>query len=236
LRVLGRIIKTIIILCIALVLIYCGVTIYRGYNMYQEVTADLPMEVKIGEIKADPDYVGIEEISPYFKSALLAVEDHNFYTHKGVSLRSIARAVVTNISEKRYSEGGSTITQQLAKNMYLSFEKKMERKVAEVFIAFDLEKACSKDEILELYVNIIYFGDGYDGIGEASMGYFGKEPADLSFDEATLLAGLPKAPSNYGLSSGYEKARERQQDVLEAMLSHNVITDEEIEELMVSPQ
>ena len=120
-------------------------------------------------------------------------------------------------------QGGNTITQQLAKNIFLSNEKTLdnektlERKLKEIIISFKLEEEYSKPEILELYVNIIYYGDGYTGISEASKGYFNKKPNELKEDEATLLAGIPQAPSYYELSSNYDKAERRQQEVIAAL-------------------
>ena len=114
-------------------------------------------------------------------------------------------------------EGGSTITQQLAKNQYFTQEKKMVRKVAEMFMAFKIESVLDKDKIFELYVNSIFFGNGYYCVADASMGYFGKAPSEMSFDECTLLAGIPNAPTNYNPTASPELARERQAQVIEKM-------------------
>ena len=114
-------------------------------------------------------------------------------------------------------EGGSTITQQLAKNQYFTQEKKMVRKVSEMFMAFKIESELDKDKILELYVNSIYFGNGYQCVGDACQAYFGKKPSEMTFDECTLLAGIPNAPSNYNPLASEELARQRQKQVLEKM-------------------
>ena len=114
-------------------------------------------------------------------------------------------------------KGGSTITQQLAKNLFLSNEQTFKRKIKETIISFIIEKEYSKNEILELYVNVIYYGDGYEGILEASRGYFHKEPSKLNKEEATLLAGIPQAPSYYQLSNNYKETYERQKEVLDAL-------------------
>ena len=111
-------------------------------------------------------------------NAVISVEDHRFYKHPGIDIISIGRAVINDIKAMSFVEGGSTITQQLAKNIYFTQEKKIERKIAEVFMAFDIEKKYDKNEILELYVNTSYFGDGYYTVKEASRGYFAKEPPD----------------------------------------------------------
>lgn len=121
--------------------------------------------------------------------------------------------------------GGSTITQQLSKNLYLDQKKTFQRKVAELFFVHDLENKLSKDEILELYINIIYFGDGYYGIRDACEGYFQTSPSNMTIAQATLLAGLPQAPAVYQLSDGMQLAKERQRIVLKAMQDLNLITE-----------
>ena len=108
----------------------------------------------------------------------------------------------------------------MRKNLYFSNDQSFIRKVAELFVAFDLERIYNKDDVLELYVNVIYYGDGNYGIKEASENYFGKVPAGLSYDEATLLAGLPQAPSSYALSSHYDRAKQRQSEVIEALTQY----------------
>ena len=126
-------------------------------------------------------------------------------------------------------EGGSTITQQLAKNLYFSQEKQLTRKIAEVFVALDLEKSYSKNEIFELYVNSIYFGDGYYGIGSASLGYFELEPSKMNDYESTLLAGVPNAPSRYAPSKYLDRAEKRQLQVLRRMEACGYYSREEAE-------
>lgn len=123
------------------------------------------------------------------------MEDHRFEQHWGIDLIAIGRAAWNNLISWSLREGGSTITQQLAKNMYFTQEKSFIRKIAEMFMAFRLENTYTKDKILELYVNSIYFGDGYYCVRDASRGYFGKEPIDMTGYESTLLAGIPNAPS-----------------------------------------
>lgn len=133
------------------------------------------------------------------------------------------RALVNDLKAGAIVEGGSTITQQLAKNQYFTQEQTVERKIAEVFMALTMEQHFSKRTILELYVNSIYFGDGYEGIGSASWGYFGKAPSALDADECTLLAGIPNAPSVYALSQNPGLARERQQEVLRKLVSYDYL-------------
>lgn len=127
--------------------------------------------------------------------------------------------------------GGSTITQQTARLMYFTQEQRFSRKVAELFVAFDLEKNYSKDEILELYINMIYYGDGYYGIKEASLGYFNKLPKDLNLSESSMLAGLPNAPSAYSPNKNISLAQKRQSTVLNAMVKYEKITTQQKEEI-----
>ena len=134
---------------------------------------------------------------------------------------------MNDIKAGRYVEGGSTITQQLAKNLYFSQEKTMSRKAAEVFLALEIEQKYTKDEILELYVNSIYFGDGYYSVGEASEGYFGKPASEMNDYECTLLAGVPNAPSKYAPSKNLALAEKRQQKVISRMEACGYITEEE---------
>lgn len=129
------------------------------------------------------------------------------------------------------AEGGSTITQQVAKNLYLTQEKNFTRKVAEVFLATKLEEELSKEKILELYLNIIYYGDGYYGIQNASYGYFGKAPASLNLNEQTILVGLPNAPSVYQLSNNSNLTKKRQEIVIKTMADAGQLTDDQIKEI-----
>jgi len=132
-----------------------------------------------------------------------------------------------------FEEGGSTITQQLAKNVYFTQEKKMTRKIAEIFMAIEIEKQCSKEEIFELYVNTSYFGDGYYCVKDASEGYFDKEPAEMNLYECTLLAGIPNAPSVYAPTKNPELARQRQGQVIRKMLKQKYLTEEEAGQIIL---
>lgn len=212
-----KLIKRIIAIILLVVIGTVGYVCYDGYNLYKEVTLKTPINEMVSSIKNNDNYLSYEEIPELFSNAIVAVEDHRFYLHNGFDIISFGRAMVTNIQEKKLSQGGSTITQQLAKNMYFSFEKKFSRKVAELFVAFDLEKNYEKNEILALYINTVYFGDGYYGLKEASEGYFSKQVNDLTEDEITLLAGIPNAPSAYALSTNEDLARKRQEVVIECL-------------------
>lgn len=202
--------------------------------MYREAIDNHPISQKVDEIRAKASYTNIDDLPSLYIDAVIAVEDHRFYSHSGFDWIATGRALLNDIRTLSFAEGGSTITQQLAKNMYFTQEKQIERKIAELFVAFDLERNYSKAEILELYVNSIYFGNGYYSIREASEGYFQKPPADLTDFESTLLAGIPNAPSAYALTKNPELARQRQQQVLKKMINHGALTEAEASKIEAS--
>ena len=202
----------------------CGVI---GYVGYKNATADCPVTQAIGEVQAQANYTPLENIPVIYKNAVIAIEDHRFYDHGGFDVIATARALLHNALADEVREGGSTITQQLAKNLYFDNSPSFTRKLAELFVARAIEKEYSKDQILAAYINCIYYGDGYYNIYDASMGYFGVIPAYLSDDQATLLAGVPNAPSLYAPTVNLTLARERQQQVLRAMIDNDMLTREE---------
>ena len=204
--------KIIIALTIIIFFSFMLITSY----IHKSVVADVEIESIINEIQSNSNYVQAKDINRTFLNAIVAIEDHRFYEHGAIDLISIARATLINMKNKEILEGGSTITQQLVKNVFLDMNQTFERKINEIFLAFELEKLYSKEEILEVYVNVVYYGDGFTGIKAACNGYFDKQPNDLTEDEATLLAGLPQAPSLYALNNNYERALDRQQEVIEA--------------------
>ena len=144
----------------------------NGYNMYKDAIENTPLEEKISEIRAKENYAKFSELPQMYVNAVISVEDKRFYKHHGIDILAIGRAAINDIKKMAYVEGGSTITQQLAKNMYFTQEKKMERKIAEVFMSWQIEDHYSKEEIFELYVNSIFFGDGYYTVKEACKRIF----------------------------------------------------------------
>ena len=220
-----KIIKLIITI-ISVILLGIGIIIYRGYNLYKSVTNEESISDKVLNIRNSDNYITIDKVSHHYIDAVIAVEDHRFYLHKGIDIISIINAAISDIKTSSLSMGGSSITQQLAKNMYFSQEKKFTRKVAELFVSHDLEKELSKNEILELYINIIYFGDGYYGINNASYGYYNKPASDLLLEEAIMLAGLPAAPSVYSPTVNEKLANERYKQVESAMIKYGYIKKE----------
>ena len=219
-----------VVLLIFSVMTLAGFTVAgKGYDMYRNAIEDMSLEEKVASIREKEGYTALEDLPDVYKNAVISVEDHRFYRHFGIDPIAISRAVLHDIQARRYVEGGSTITQQLAKNLYFTNEKEMTRKIAEVFMAFELEENYSKDEILELYVNSIYFGDGYYTAGDASRGYFGKEPEMMDEYECTLLAGIPNAPGRYAPTKSQELAEKRQYQVLKRMEACGYFSKEEAE-------
>jgi len=183
----------------------------------------------------DRKVIRISELPRVVIHAFVAAEDARFYQHRGVDILSIMRAFFKNIEAGRIIQGGSTITQQLAKSLYLSPERNYTRKIKEAILACKIDKYLSKDEILNLYLNHIYLGHGTYGIEAASQGYFGKSARDLTLSEAALLAGLPKAPSSYSPFLHFDRARERQIYVLTRMVEDGYITLQEKEKAIETP-
>jgi len=173
------------------------------------------------------ELVKISDLPDHVKNAFIAIEDKRFYSHKGVDYKGMARAFFNNIITFSFKEGASTITQQLIKNTHLSNEKTLNRKLTEIKLAKQLEKKYTKDQILETYLNTIYFGDNCFGIKKASKHYFGKSPSDLSVSESATLAGLVKSPSNYSPVTNYDKAVKRRNVVLKEMKEQKYISESE---------
>jgi len=204
-----------------------GSYIKEGYEMYKIALEEKPILDMILEIESKANYTKIEDVPKIYKEAVIAVEDHRFYRHKGVDFWSIMRAILKNVTNADLIEGGSTISQQICKNVYFTQERKLERKFAEIFAAIELEKNCDKEKILEIYFNTSFYGNGYYTLSEASKGYFDKETNELSDYEATMIAGIPNAPSIYNPINSLELARQRQNQVLLAMVNHGFLTEDE---------
>lgn len=196
----------------------------KGYNMYQSAITEKTLDERVEEVRSVENFIAYSEMPQFYIEATISVEDHRFEKHCGIDLIAIGRAAWTDIRVMSFVEGGSTITQQLAKNMLFTQDKKIERKVAEVFAALDMESKYTKEEIFELYANTVYFGSGYYGIREAAVGYFGKEPLELSDYECAMLAGIPNAPSAYSPDTNKELASQRVKQVLDSMVRHKIIT------------
>ena len=227
-----KIIIRILLIIVLIIVVIVGIVTYKGYAIYKKALDEISVADKVSEIQTDENYTKIEDMPQFYLDAVVAVEDHRFYEHGAIDPIAIARAVWTNIKSFELREGGSTITQQLAKNIYFTQEKTALRKIAEIFMAFEIERNCDKDEILELYVNTSYFGDGYYCVKEAANGYFDKEPIDMNEYESSMLAGIPNAPSVYAPTKNPDLASQRQRQVLERMVEYEYITEDEKNEIM----
>lgn len=222
-----KFIKKLIIAIIILFLIICSIIFLLGYSYYAKALESKPLLTRVDEITTQENFVKFEDMSTYYRSAVISVEDHRFYDHGPVDFIAIARAIFTNVKSGELREGGSTITQQVAKNVVFNQEPTWIRKIAEIYAAYDLEKNYSKKEIFEIYVNTAYFGDGYYGIYQASYGYYNKSPKDLNLNESSMLAGVPNAPSVYAPTVNPDLAKKRQYHVLNTMLEYGYITKDE---------
>ena len=222
-----------ILLVIILIFSSIGILILgEGYNMYKKALEETPLDEKVEEIKSKENYVKLSELPKTYLDAVVSVEDHRFYKHSGIDIIAIGRAVINNIKAMDFVEGGSTITQQLAKNVYFTQKKEIKRKVAEVFMAWQIEHQYTKEEIFELYVNNIFFGDGYYTVKEACRGYFHKELDEMTDYECILLAGIPNAPSVYAPTKNPDLARQRQKQVMEKMIENEYLTQDEANEIL----
>jgi len=222
----------ILILAIAIFFfIRTATTISDGISLYKIAVDEKSISSKVKEITSDKDYINLSKISGYFLSAIVSVEDHRFFYHHGIDFIATTRALITNFINGKTISGGSTITQQLAKNMYFSFDKKYSRKVAELIVALRLEQEYSKEQILELYCNLIYFGNGYYGIRQAAKGYFNVQPDQLTLEQSIILAGIPKAPSTYNVYSMDKRTLERAKTVLYSMIKNGYISYENASKL-----
>ena len=188
------------------------------------------MDEVIDPIRQHPDWTPLKAMSQDIPKALIAIEDHDFYNHGAIAVEGVLRALLVNITAGEVVQGGSTITQQFVKNVFLTHEQSMERKIEEAILSLMLEDNYTKDEILELYLNTTYFGAGANGIKEASRKYFGKAPSALSLAEAAVIASLPYAPSALNPLENPLDCKKRQQLVLAAMHKYGMINQAQLAE------
>ena len=203
--------------------------------MYKNALAGESLEDVIAKIQSDPNYVEYEDLPQNYINSVIAVEDHRFREHGAIDLIAIARAIYVNIRTFSLREGGSTITQQVAKNIfYITEDNPVVRKSAEILTSFDLEDKYTKNDILELYVNTIYFGDGYYGIEEACQGYLNKDATEMTLADSTMMAGIPNAPSVYAPTVNPDLTRDRQEKVISSMVEYNYISETDANNLIDS--
>ena len=198
---------------------------FIGYSYYTKALKEKPLLERVSSYTESENFVKYGSLPQNYVNAVISIEDHRYFEHGPIDPIGIARALFNNISTGEFDEGGSTITQQVSKNIVFSQEQTIARKLGEVLAAYELEKNYSKEEIFALYVNSAYFGDGYYGIYDASYGYFKKAPKDLSLDEASMLAGIPNAPSIYAPTVNPDLANQRQKQVLNRMIECEYITE-----------
>lgn len=231
LRFLGRILLGLLLLTLLVGLTVGGVLAVKGWKLYRSTMEEMPLSQRVENARQTPGYVPLEEMPELYPEMVVAVEDHRYYRHGAVDLISLARAVAVNLYTGDYTEGGSTITQQLAKTLCFTQEKRLERKAAEFFAAWALERNYTKEEILELYINTIYYGSGYTGLTAAAKGYFGCEASSLSLLQSTLLVGIPNAPSRYSPDEDPELTLQRQAQVLRILVKQKVFAQEQADTL-----
>lgn len=226
-----KFVKRFILFILVVFVVIISYFVFDGYSLYKEAISEMSIEDRIAEIRNSKSFTHISDVPEYYKNAVISIEDHRFYSHFGVDLVATSRAMIDDIVSFKMKGGGSSITQQVAKNLCFTQEKTLTRKVAELFVVFNLEKNYEKDEILEIYINNMYFGNGYYNIYDASYGYYDKAPCDLTLYEATLLAGVPNAPSVYAPTVNLKLAEERQSQVLDAMVKYNVLNLDEANDI-----
>lgn len=236
-----RLLKRLIILAILFAVMFCGAYYFSGGTIFFEPATALRinriifLEREVNNSLDRDNYVSIDEMPESLTQAVVAVEDNRFYTHHGFDPEGIGRAALVNLQYGEVKEGASTITQQLVKNMFLSQEQTYGRKLEELLLAIDMELHYSKDEILEMYLNSIYFGAGFYGVKDAAKGYFDKPVEKLSLPEAAMLAGIPNAPSVYSPYVDFKLAKKRQFVVLDAMVRGGYLRENIAEDAKIKP-
>lgn len=230
-----KVFRNVILIILAIVIITGTILFICGSNMYEEALNGSTLEEVIEKEKLNPNYITYDELPQNYINAVIAVEDHRFREHGAIDLIAIGRAIYVNVTNFELREGGSTITQQVAKNIfYITEDQPVIRKIAEIITAFDLENTYTKNEILELYANTIYFGDGYYGIEEACQGYLGKNASEMTLADATMMAGIPNAPSVYAPTVNPDLTRSRQEKVISDMVENGYLSQTDSESLLNS--
>ena len=227
--------KVIIILILVILIIGIGVGLVfgvPGYNMYKDALDKENIDEKVASIEKKKNYTEFADLPEMYVNAVIATEDHRFYEHSGIDFISVARAIYNDIKAKEFVEGGSTISQQLAKNIYFTQEKTGKRKVAEILMASKLDKSLSKEKIFELYANTSYFGDGYYTVKDACKGYFKKKLKEMTDYECIMLAGIPNAPSVYSPTKNLNLAKKRAEHVIRKMVENEYLIQKKADEII----
>ena len=227
--------KLIFIIILVILIIGIGVGLVfgvPGYNMYKEALDKENIDEKVASIEKKKNYTEFADLPEMYVNAVIATEDHRFYEHSGIDFISVARAIYNDIKAKDFVEGGSTISQQLAKNIYFTQEKTGKRKVAEILMASKLDNSLSKEKIFELYANTSYFGDGYYTVKDACKGYFKKKLREMTDYECIMLAGIPNAPSVYAPTKNLKLTKKRAEHVIRKMVENKYLTQEKADEIL----
>ena len=221
-------IRNVLIVILVGVIGYLSVLAYLGHKRCEEAIQNKSVEEVVQPYLNRSDYLTFEDLPENFVNATVAAEDKRYFTRSGMDVLALTRALIQNAIEGQFRQGGSTIPQQIAKNLYfIESDRELVTRVAEIFMIYHLEDHYSKEELLALYANMNYYGDGLYGLYRASKGYFGVEPMELSLTQCALLAGIVNAPSAYQLSNGGQYALQRRNVVLYNMLDNGYITQEE---------
>ncbi len=221
-------ILNILLLLLGVLILITGCYFGDCYNDAKDLMTNEPISEKVESYTNKAEYIVYDDINTYFVNAVVATEDKRFFSRKGFDWIALSRAIIVNVVSGELREGGSTISQQIAKNLYFQGTRRgIKEKIEEVFIMLELERDYSKEDLFALYASMNYYGDGYYGLSEASLGYYEIDQKELTLAEAAMLAGIPNAPSLYQLSTGYDLAKERQEKVLYRMLEEKYITQDE---------
>ena len=227
--------KLIFILILVILITGIGVGLVfgvPGYNMYKEALDKESIDEKVASIEKKKNYTEFADLPETYVNAVIATEDHRFYEHSGIDFISVVRAIYNDIKAKEFVEGGSTISQQIAKNIYFTQEKTGKRKVAEILMASKLDNYLSKEKIFELYANTSYFGDGYYTVKDACKGYFKKKLREMTDYECIMLAGIPNAPSVYAPTKNLKLTKKRAEHVIRKMVENKYLTQEKADEIL----
>ena len=229
-----RIVRNILLWILAICLCVVAALALLGWQLYTQALEEMPLDQRVKQVQAQESYTAFEELPDTYVDAVLAAEDHRFYQHGGVDVIALGRALVNDLKAMSFVEGGSTITQQLAKNLYFTQDKQLTRKIAELFMAIHIEAKYSKEEIFALYVNSIYFGSGCYDVASASQRYFGVEPSAMTPSQCTLLAGIPNAPSVYDPTVNPDLSQQRQRQVVNLMVKYQYLTATEASSMLTA--
>ena len=222
-------IRNVILLITIVIALTISGYMYKCYQMYETYQNQTSIVTLMEETMHKENFVPFDALPDSLVKATIAIEDRRYYIHGGVDFIGVLRAIVSQVDDDFLKSGGSTITQQTAKNLYHMYESSLLIKGCQMWMAWELEKNYTKEEIFAVYVNIINYGDNNQGIYEAATNYFNVLPYQLSMEQSTILAGIPNLPGYYQLSDHYQNAKQRQYNVLVCMEDCGYITKDEIE-------